>query len=79
MDRGAWQATLHNATQSQTRQKQLSMHSWAQCKGFGYQSLSYFLRKWPPTTVFLPENSHGQRNLEGYSPKGHKESDRPED
>jgi len=32
-------------------------------------------RKWKPTLVFLPEKSHGQRSLAGYSPKGHKESD----
>ena len=32
-------------------------------------------RAWQPTTVFLPEESHGQRNLEGYSPWGHKELD----
>ena len=32
-------------------------------------------RKWQPTPVFLPETSHGQRNLEGYSPWGCKESD----
>ena len=32
-------------------------------------------RKWQPTLVFLPRKSHGQRTLEGYSPKGHKESD----
>ena len=24
--------------------------------------------------VFLPGESHGQKNLEGYSPRGHKES-----
>ena len=24
-------------------------------------------RKWQPTPVFLPEKSHGQRNLAGYS------------
>ena len=29
-------------------------------------------RKWQPTPVFLPEKSHGQRSLEGYSPWGHK-------
>ena len=29
-----------------------------------------------PTPVFLPGESHGQRNLAGYSPWGHKESDR---
>ena len=32
-------------------------------------------KKWPPTPVFLPGESHGQRNLEGYSPQGHKKSD----
>ena len=28
-----------------------------------------------PIAVFLPEKSHGQRSLAGYSPGGHKESD----
>ena len=28
--------------------------------------------------IFLPEKFHGQRSLEGYSPKGHKESDTTE-
>ena len=36
-------------------------------------------RKWQPTPVFMPEKSHGQRNLEHYSPKGLKESDRTKD
>ena len=27
------------------------------------------------TPVFLPEESHGQRSLEGYSPRGRKGSD----
>ena len=35
-------------------------------------------RKWQPTPVFLPGKSHGQRNLVGYSPQGHKESDMTE-
>ena len=30
---------------------------------------------WQPSPVFLPGKSHGQRNLVGYSPWGHKESD----
>ena len=34
-------------------------------------------RKWQPTPV-LPEKSHGQKSLTGYSPKGHKESDTAE-
>ena len=29
-------------------------------------------RKWQPTPVFLPGESHGQRNLVGYSPWGHR-------
>ena len=33
-------------------------------------------RKWQPTPVFLPEKSHGQRGMVGYSPYGHKESTR---
>ena len=33
---------------------------------------------WKPTPVFLPEKSHGQRSLAGYSPRGHKESDTAE-
>ena len=31
-----------------------------------------------PTLVFLPEKSHGQRSLVGYSPWGHKKSDTKE-
>ena len=34
-------------------------------------------RKWQPTPVFLPGESHGWRSLVGYSPRGHKESDKP--
>ena len=29
-------------------------------------------RKWQPTQVFLPGESHGQRSLVGYSPRGRK-------
>ena len=35
-------------------------------------------RKWQPSAVFLPGESHGQRNLAGYSPQGLKESDTTE-
>ena len=34
--------------------------------------------KWRPTSVFWPEESHGQRNLTGYAPRGHKELDKTE-
>ena len=33
---------------------------------------------WQPTPVFLPEESHGQRSLVGYSPWDHKESNMTE-
>ena len=35
-------------------------------------------RAWLPTPVFSPGESHGQRSLVGYSPKGRKESDTAE-
>ena len=38
----------------------------------------FWNRKWQPTPVFFPKKSHGQRNLVGYSPWGHNESDRTE-
>ena len=38
----------------------------------------FWRRKWPPTPVFLPRESHGQRNLAGYGPWGHKELDMTE-
>ena len=37
-----------------------------------------WIKKWPPTPVFLPENAHGQRNLTGCSPWGLKELDMTE-
>ena len=59
MDRGAWWATVHGVTKSQTRLKQLSMHalrSPGQVLSFLYQSLNYrkpfrnsLLQLWIPT------------------------------
>ena len=36
--------------------------------------LYFWRRKWQPTPVFLPGESHGWRSLVGYSPQGRKES-----
>ena len=49
----------------------------------GVTSLSLFTfkhwrRKWQPTPVFLPGESHGWRSLVGCSPWGHTESDTTE-
>ena len=38
----------------------------------------FWRRKWQPTLVFFPGESHGQRNLVGYGPWGHKELDTTE-
>ena len=35
-------------------------------------------REWLPIPIFLPGESHGQRSLVGYSPRGRKESDKTE-
>ena len=43
--------------------------------GFG---TSLKIEKWQPTTVFLPRESHGQRQLVSYSPGDHKELDMTE-
>ena len=40
--------------------------------------LSPSSRKWQPAPGFLPGKFHGQRNLAGYSPWGHQESDTTE-
>ena len=41
-------------------------------------SLIYWRRKWQPTPVFLPRESHGQRSLVGCCPQGRTESDMTE-
>jgi len=38
----------------------------------GYMCI-HWRKKWQLTPIILPGESHGQRNLEGYSPWGHKE------
>ena len=35
-------------------------------------------RAWQPTPVFLPGESHGQKSLVGYNPRGRKELDTTE-
>ena len=59
--------------------RQLSgKESTCQCRGHGFDpwlGKIPWRRKWQPTPVFLPEMSHGQRSLVGYSLWGRKESD----
>ena len=55
--------------------------SACQCRRRGFDPWVWKIpwrRKWQPTPVFLPGESHGQRSLAGYSPWGRKESDTTE-
>ena len=45
---------------------------------FMVSHITFWRRKWQPTPVFLPGESHGQRSLMGCSPWGHTESDTTE-
>ena len=42
---------------------------------FTHFILYHWRRKWQPTPVFLPGESHGQRSLAGRGPRGLRESD----
>ena len=82
MDRGAWQATVHGVTKSQTwlRDFQFQFSGGANdkeraCKCGRYKRYGFdpwvgkipWRRKWQPTPVFLPGESHGSQSLAGYS------------
>ena len=56
MDAGAWWATVHGVTKSQT---QLSDFTF---------TFMHWRRKWQPTPVFLPGESQGRGSLVGCSP-----------
>ena len=64
MDGGAWWAAAHGFSRSRTRLSDFTFIHWR--------------RKWQPTPVFLPGESHGWRSLVDYSPRGRKESDMTE-
>ena len=68
MDGGAWWATVHGVAKSWTRLSDFT---------FIFTFL-HWRRKWQPTPVFLPGESHGWRSPVGCSPWGHSESDRTE-
>ena len=49
-----------------------------QVKDAGSIPFQPWRRAWQPIPVFLPGESHGQRSLAGYSPRGRKEWDMTE-
>ena len=51
-------------------------HDWA--TSLSLSTFMHWRRKWQPTPVFLPGESHGQRSLVGCSPWGRTESDKTE-
>ena len=81
MDRGAWWATVHGVTKSQTRLKRLtSSSSWKKKSILCFFPLLHLPRRrqWQLTPVLLPGKSHGRRSLVGCSPWGHEELDTTE-
>ena len=59
----------------------MAKESACQCRRHGFDPWIRRIscrRKWQPTPVFFPGQSHGQRSLGGYSPRGRKESDTTE-
>ena len=82
-DGGACWAAICGVAQSWTRLKRRSSSS-SQCRRCRRHRFDPWLGKIPwrrkrqPAMVFSPEKSHGQRNLAGSSPWGHKELDTTE-
>ena len=52
-----------------------STFQFRRCKFNPWDRKIFWRRKWQPTPVLLPGESHGQKSLAGYSPWGRKESD----
>ena len=88
-DREAWGATVHGVAKSQTQlinwttTKSVRLPQWLGSKESACQlrrprfdpwvGKFPWRRKWQPTPVLLPGESHGGRSLVGYSPWGCKE------
>ena len=89
---GFSKTAVHRTSNSNMRSTcRVSLIKWkADCRGRwswrgrqeaddkGSRMLCFWRRKWQPTPVFLPGESHGQRSLADYCPWDRKESDRTE-
>ena len=85
-DRGVWRAHSPWGHKEWDMTKRLTLSFFfSRCHGASLETQFYpwvgkllWRRKWPPTAVFLPGESLGQRSLAGYSPWDWKESDMTE-
>ena len=77
-------AHLHGSQSCWGEKKCRTQWRYEQCRGGPpktghseefWQKVAHWRREWQTTSVSLPEESHGQRSLEGYSPQGRKEWD----
>ena len=77
-----WAYTLENCNSKRHMYLNVQVSWWlsgkesiCQCRRCGFHPwvrLIPWKRKWRPISVFLPEESHGQRSLADYSPWGHR-------
>ena len=65
MDGGAWWAAVHGVVKSRTRLSDFTFNF----------TFMHWRRKWQPTPVFLPGESHGRGSLVGCGLWGRTESD----
>ena len=73
--RMAWNNICYKLYQGQCGGKEPA-HQCRRLKRHGFDPWVreiFWRRKWQPTPIFFPGESHGQRSLVGYSPKGCKE------
>ena len=86
MDRGVWGVTVHGVLVGQdsvilalTGSSEVKASAWNAGDPFDpWIGKIPWRRKWQPTPVLLPGESHGQRSLAGYGPQDRKELDMTE-
>ena len=72
-----WQRPSHNI-KSEMLDINMTCHKITLMTRLRCMCAKLWRRRWHPTPVLLPGNSHGQRSLVGCSPLGHEESDTTE-
>ena len=69
LDRGACGLTDHRVNGASGKEPTSQCRSCKRCAFVSWFGKIPWRRAWQPTPVFLPEESHGQRSLVGYSPR----------